>query len=98
MIPGRHWMKKHGVLLDIINDSITFSPGYSPHLGAPLFPIPFKLMEVTKTIPEAIKEDIVPNRILKRGSAENLDNFLKTTEKISKKKRRLANASEIKYE
>ena len=39
MIPGRPWMKKHGVLLDIINDSITFSPGYSPHLGAPLFPI-----------------------------------------------------------
>ncbi len=98
MIPGRPWMKKHGVLLDIINDSITFSPEYSPHLGTPLFPISFKLIEVTKTIPEAIEEDIVPNRILKRGSAENLDNFLKTTEKISKKKRRLANASEIKYE
>ena len=53
---------------------------------------------MTKTIPEAIEEDIVPDRILKRGSAENLDNFLKRTEKISKKKRRLANASEIKYE
>ena len=92
MILGRPWMKKHGILLDMINDSITFSPGYCTHLGAPLFPIPPK-PKGTETIPEARQQDIFPNHILKRGSDENLDDFLRTPQKISNKKRRLINAS-----
>ena len=95
MILGRPWMKKHGILLDMINDSITFSPGYCTHLGAPLFPIPPK-PEGTETIPEARQQDIFPNRILKRGSDENLDDFLRTPQKISNKKRRLINTSKQK--
>ena len=39
MIVGRPWMKKYEVLFDIINDSITFSPRYYTHPGAPLFPL-----------------------------------------------------------
>ena len=95
MILGRPWMKKHGILLDMINDSITFSPGYCTHLGAPLFPIPPK-PEGTETIPEARQQDIFPNRILKRGSDENLDDFLRIPQKISNKKRRLINVSKRK--
>ena len=63
------------------------------HLGTSLSPIPPKPIEETKEISEAKRQqDITPNRILKRGSIENLNSFLKTTEKIVKKKRRLANA------
>ena len=85
-------MKKHGILLDIINDFITFFSKYCTHLGAPLFPISLKL-EGTETIPEARHQDIFPNRILKKGSDENLNDFLRTPQKISNKKRRLINAS-----
>ena len=53
MILGRPWMKKHGVLLDMIHDSITFSPGFCTHLGTSLSPIPPKPIEETKEISEA---------------------------------------------
>ena len=95
MIFGHPWMKKYGILLDMINDSITFSPEYYMHLGAPLLPIPPK-SEGTETIPKAKQQNIFPNRILKNGSDENLDDFLRTTQKISNKKRRLINASKQK--
>ena len=93
MILGRPWMKKHGVLLDMIHDSITFSLGFYLHLGIFLSLIPPKSTEKTKEIFEAKQQqDITLNRILKRSSIKNLDSFLKTIENIVKKKRRLANA------
>ena len=95
MILGRPWMKKYGILLDMINDSITYFPRYCMHLGAPLFPIPPK-PEGTETIPEARQQDIFPTHILKRGSDENLNNFSRTSQKISNKKRRLINISKQK--
>ena len=52
MILGRPWMKKHGVLLNMIHDSITFSPGFCMYLGTSLSPIPPKLIEETKEISE----------------------------------------------
>ena len=85
MILGHPWMKKHGILLNMINNSITFFPGYYTHLGAPLFPISPKL-EGIERIPKARQQDIFPNRILKRGSDENLDNLLRTSAKISIRK------------
>ena len=86
-------MKKHGVLLNMINNSITFSPRFCTHLRTSLSPISPKPIEETKEISETKRQqDITPNRILKRGSIKNLDSFLKTIEKIVKKRRRLANA------
>ena len=71
-------MKKYGILFDMINNPITFSPGYYIHFKALLFPISLK-PEGTKTIPEARQQDIFPNCILKRGLDENLDTFLRTS-------------------
>ena len=93
MILGRPWMKKHGVLLDMINDCISFSLGYCSHPGAPSVPVPTMPTDETEIISMPIQQDVLPNRILKRGSAEKIDDFLKTPEKISDKKRRLINAS-----
>ena len=50
MIFGRPWMKKHEVLLEMIYDSITFSPGFYMHLGIFLSLISPKLIEKTKEI------------------------------------------------
>ena len=95
MILGCLWMKKFGILLNIINDFITFSPGYCMHLGAPLFLISPKPEEI-ETIPKARQQDIFPNHILKKSSDENLDDFSRTLQKISNKKRWLINASKRK--
>lgn len=37
IILGHSWMKKHGVLFDIINNSITFFSGYYTYPETPLF-------------------------------------------------------------
>lgn len=71
-------MKKHGVLLNIINNSITFFSGYHIHFRALLFPIPPKSAAI-KTILEAKQQNIALNQILKKGSDKNLDDFLRTT-------------------
>lgn len=47
----------------------------------------------TEIIFMATKQDVSPHRILKKGLAKKIDNFLKIPEKSSKKKRQLINAS-----
>ena len=87
IIFGRSWIKKHGVLLDIIYNFITLSSRFCMHFETFLSFIPFKPIKKTKKIFKAKQQqDIIPNRILKRGLIENLDDFLKIIEKISKKK------------
>ena len=95
MILGCPWIKKYGVLLDMINDFITFFPGYCTHLRASLFLI-FPKPEETKTIFEVRQQNIFLNHILKRGLDKNLDDFLRITQKISNKKKQLINASKQK--
>ena len=77
----------------MIYNFIIFFPRFCTHLGTSLSFIPLKPIEKTKKISKAKQQqDITPNRILKRDLIKNLDGFLKTIEKIVKKKRRLANA------
>lgn len=93
MILGRLWMKKHGVLLDMINNSIIFFLGYWTHFGIPLSPTPPKSKE-TRIISKAKYENIVLDQILKSGSNKNLNDFSRKIQKLSNKKRRLINAFE----
>ena len=80
-------MKKHKVLLNMIYNFIIFFPGFYMHLKTSLSPIPYKLIKETKKIFEAKQQqDITLNRILKRSLIENINGFLKTTEKTVKKK------------
>ena len=75
----------------MIHNFITFSFRFCTYLGTSLSSIPFKLIEKTKEISKAKQQqDDASNRTLKRISIENLDGFLKTIEKILRKKRRLA--------
>lgn len=90
MILGRLWIKKHVVLLDIINNFITFFLRYCTHLGASLFSISLNPKE-TKIMFKDKHEDIVLNHILKKRSDKSLDDFLGIIQKLSNKKRQLMN-------
>ena len=93
IILGYFWMNKHKVLLDIINNSITFFLRFYIHLETSLSLILSKSIEEIKKIFKAKQqEDIISNRILKKSFVKNLDSFLKTIKKIVKKKNQLANA------
>ena len=59
MILGKPWMRKHGVIIDMATDKITFWPGHCSHPGAP------QLSENEKT--EAPKEVRTITKILKRS-------------------------------
>ena len=86
MILGRLWIEKHGILLDMIKDYITFSPGYCIHLGALSSPITLKSQRI-EIMPKVNYEDLTPKRILQSGIDENLDDFLSRNIKLFLKKK-----------
>ena len=96
MIFGCPWIKKQRVLLDIINDCISFSPEYYSYPGAPLVPILTMPIAETEIISMATQQDILPNQILKKSLIEKIDDFLKIPEKISDKQKWLINVSKRK--
>ena len=91
MILGQPWMKKHGVIIDMTNNSLAFWPGHCTHIGAtsPLSPPSLS----TETAAVRIEEDITARKMIKRGSKEDMTDFLQTPNKLSSKKRRQINKS-----
>ncbi len=61
IILGRPWMKKHGVLLDMINNTISFSPGYYSHPKATSVLVSTTLAAETEITSMAIQQDALPN-------------------------------------
>lgn len=80
-------MKKHGVLLSMINNFMKYFFKYSVHPRRFLLSVFTMPIKKTKIIPIVIYQDVFPNQIFKNGSIEKIDNFLKISEKISKKRR-----------
>lgn len=94
MILGRSsCVKKHGVLFDIINDSILFSLRYYSLSGALFVLVPIMLTVETEIISMTIQQNISLNRIPKKGLGESLEDILGTPEKIFDKKKRIINTS-----
>ena len=89
-------MKKHGVLLDIINNGISFFSRYCLHPEVPFVPIPTMPIAKIEIISMATQQDDLPNQILKKDSIKKIDDFLEIPKKMSKK-RRLINASKRKF-
>ena len=94
MILGRPWMKKHGVIIDMTNNSLAFWPGHCTHIGATSLLSPLSLP--TETAAVMIEEDITPRKMIKRGSKEDMTDFLQIPNKSSSKKRRQINKSKQK--
>ena len=63
MIFGSLYMKKYGVLLNMINNSITFTTRYCTYLGASLSPIT-SMKKGIEILPKVNHEDLTPKRIL----------------------------------
>lgn len=72
----------------MINNSITFFTKYYTYFNI-FLPLILSKAKRIKTIPKVKNEDMIPNRILKKRSKDNVDNFLITTWKLSNKKRLL---------
>ncbi len=96
MIFGQPWMKKHGVIINMTNDSLAFWPGHYIQIGA-TSPIILSLpSSPTETAVLRIEEAIIPQKMIKRGSKEDMTDFLQMLDKLSSKKRRQINKSKRK--
>ena len=89
-------MKKHRLLLDMINNSIIFLSGYFTYPGMPSFLVLIMPMVNNKIILMATQKDILPNHILKKSLAKKINKFLKIPKELLKKKNGLINASKQK--
>ena len=74
------------VLINMTNNFLAFLPGYCIHIGAisPITLSPTNLL--IETIAIKIEKDIIPQKIIKKGS-KNMTDFLQTPNKLSSKKR-----------
>ena len=90
------WIKKHGVIIDMTNNSLTFWPGHCTYvrvspltiLSQPTFP--------TKTAVVVIEKNITLQKIINKGSMEDKTDVLQVPYKLSNKKRRQINKNKWK--
>ena len=87
-------MKKHRVIIDMMNNFLAFWPGHCTLIGATFLLSPPSLP--TETAVVTIKEDITPQKKIKRSSKKDMTNFLQTPNKLFSKKRRQINKSKRK--
>ncbi len=76
MILGRPWMKRHGVIIDITNNSLAFWPGHYTHIGATSSTTLSLPSSPTETVVIRIEKAITPQKMIKRGPKEDMTNFL----------------------
>ena len=89
-------MKKHEIIIDMTNNFLVFWLSYCIYfkvisytiLSQPRFPAEIAVIR--------IKKDIISQKIIKRGSKENMTNFLQIPNKFFSKKRRQINKSKWK--
>lgn len=75
----------------MINNYISISSQYYSHSRAFFVLISTILIDETEILFMAIQQDVLLNKILKKGLAKKIDNFLQVSKKISNKKKRLLN-------
>lgn len=73
MILCRPQMKKHGVYINMINDSITFWPEHYIHIGALPLSNSIEPITITKVRPPIDLQENIPKKILRWGLRENID-------------------------
>ena len=96
MILGRPWMKKHGVIIDMTNDSLAFWPGHCTHIEVTSPTSLSQLRLPMKIAVIKIEKHITPQKIIKKGLKEDMTDFLQTPNGLSSKKRKQINKSKRK--
>ena len=75
IILGRPWMKKHGVIIDMINNFLAFWPGYYTYIGAISPTILSQPRLSAETAVFRIEKDITPQKMIEKGSKKDMTNF-----------------------
>ena len=89
-------MKKYGIIINMINNAIAFWPGYCTYTRV-FSPISLdQATLLTEVMPTKIIKDITPNKIIKKGFQENVNDFLKIPDKISKSQKKPINKAKWK--
>ena len=74
IILGQPWIKKHGVIINMTNNFLTFWPGHYTYiraislLSSPNLPIKIAAIK--------IEENIIPQKMIKKSLKENMTDFL----------------------
>ena len=74
MIFDRPWMKKHGVIIDITNNSLAFLPGHCTHIG-PTYLLTQSSFS-TEIATFTIEKNITSQKMIKKGLKRRYDQFL----------------------
>ena len=81
-------MKKHGIIINMTNNSLAFWLDHCTPIGV-ISPTTLSLPSSPKeTAVIRIKEAITPQKMIKKGSKKDMTDFLQTPNKLSSKKRR----------
>ena len=89
-------MKMHEIIIDMKNNSSAFWLGYCTHIGAISPTILNQTRLPMKTAAVRIEKDITLQKMIKKGSKEDMTDFLQMPNKLSGKKRRQINKSKRK--
>ena len=89
-------MKKHGVIIDMTNNSLTFGLSHCTHIRA-ISPTTLSQPRLSAEIAVVrIKKDIIPQKMIQNSSKEDIIDFLQMLNKLFSKKRRQINKSKRK--
>lgn len=89
-------MKKHDVIINMTNNSLVFWPGYCTQTGAIFLTILSQPESLTQITAVKIEKFVTPQKMIKRGSKEDVTYFMQTLNKWFGKKRRHINKSKQK--
>ena len=96
IILGQPWIKKLRVIIDITNNFLAFWPSHRTHIRATSLNILCQFRLPAKTAVIRIEKDITPQKIIKRGSKKDMNDFLEMSNKLFSKKKRQINKSKRK--
>ena len=75
MILGQPWIKKHEIIIDMINNFLAFWPSYYIHIEA-ISPTTLSQLRLpTRKAVVRIDKDIISLKIIKKGSKEDMIDF-----------------------
>ena len=89
-------MKKHGVIIDMTDNSLAFLPGHYTYIRATSPNILSQLRLPAEIAIVRIKKDITFQKMIKRDWKKDMIDFLQTPNKLFSKKRRQINKSKRK--
>ena len=69
-------MKKYGVIIDMTSNSLAFWPSHCIYIRSIFFITLRQPRSPTDIVVVRIEKDIIPQKMLKRGSKKNMTDFL----------------------